>query len=98
MNEVILGPEQSFTKLPAEIVHDKNLFWLIQMEDGQTYRLLSSRCPHAGATVEAEKGEFVCPMHGWEFDLHSGACLNVPTKRLASYDVTVKEGQLVAHM
>ncbi|MDD9266921.1 Rieske (2Fe-2S) protein [Paenibacillus sp. GCM10023248] len=98
MKEVQLGSEQSFTKLPAEVVHDKNLFWLIQTEDGQAYKLLSSRCPHAGAIVEAEKGEFVCPMHGWTFDLHSGACLNVPTKSLLSYDVVVKEGQLIAYM
>ncbi|NOV01652.1 Rieske (2Fe-2S) protein [Paenibacillus planticolens] len=98
MKEVLLGLEESFTKLPAEIVFDKNLYWLIQTEDGAAYRLVSSRCPHAGAIVEAEKGEFVCPMHGWTFDLHSGACLNVPTKSLSGYDVVVKDGQLFAHL
>lgn len=98
MKEVLLGPEENFTKLPAEVVFDKNLYWLIQAEDQATYRLVSSRCPHAGAIVEAEKGEFVCSMHGWTFDLHSGACLNVPTKSLTAYDVIVKEGQLIAHV
>lgn len=56
MKEVLLGPEENFTKLPAEVVFDKNLYWLIQAEDQATYRLVSSRCPHAGAIVEAEKG------------------------------------------
>lgn len=98
MKEVLLGPEESFTKLPVEIVHEKNLYWLIQAKDQEAYRLVSGRCPHAGAIVEAEKGEFVCSMHGWTFDLHSGACLNVPTKSLTAYDVVVKEGQLFAHL
>jgi anthranilate 1,2-dioxygenase ferredoxin subunit len=98
MKEIPLGPEQSFTKLPAEIGIEKSKYWIVKAEDQEAYRLVSSRCPHAGAIVEVEDGEFVCPMHGWTFDLHSGACLNVPTKGLTAYTVVVKEGQLIAQM
>jgi UDP-MurNAc hydroxylase len=37
------------------------------------------RCPHRGADLaafgEVDGDEFVCTLHGWRFDLHTGRCL-----------------------
>jgi nitrite reductase (NADH) small subunit len=42
---------------------------------------VENRCPHrgtplAGGAVRATA--ITCPMHGWRYDLRSGACLNHP--------------------
>lgn len=96
MEEITLGSENAFTAFPAEVKLGSRLYFLLKK--GDEYRLVSSICPHAGYTVEVEDGELVCPLHGWSFDIHTGACLNVPTKELAPYDVIVREGRLIALM
>lgn len=94
MKEIELGLEEAFTKLPAAIEIGRLSYLLLKQ--GDTYRLVSRSCPHAGQMVEIEDGELVCPMHGWTFDQHTGACLNVPSKGLAPYEVRVENGTLIA--
>ncbi|AJY73710.1 Rieske (2Fe-2S) protein [Paenibacillus beijingensis] len=96
MEEITLGAVDAFTAFPAEVQLGNRLYFLLKKEE--EYRLVSSICPHAGYTVEVEDGELVCPLHGWSFDTQTGACLNVPSKELAPYDVVVREGRLVALM
>ena len=42
--------------------------------------VVEKRCPHQGAHLdrvgEVEGSTITCGLHGWAFDLHSGACLN----------------------
>ena len=33
-----------------------------------------------------------CPLHGWEFDLPSGACMTIPGESVPRYAVTVEDG------
>ncbi|AFC33252.1 Rieske domain-containing protein [Paenibacillus mucilaginosus 3016] len=96
MKEVALGAVNEFTTFPAKVEVESKAYFVLKELD--TYHLVSRTCPHAGARVEAEDGELVCPLHGWTFDEHNGACLNVPVKRLASYPVEVRDGQLIAQM
>ena len=52
------------------IEHDGERIALFRV-DGQIYAL-SDACPHAGGPLSegwVEKGEVVCPWHGWAFDL-----------------------------
>lgn len=95
MKEVVIGVESDFADLPAEIELERSYYYLIKDRDNN-YRLVSRFCPHAGYLVEAEDGEFECPLHGWTFDLQTGACLNVPSRGLKLYDVILKEGELIA--
>jgi UDP-MurNAc hydroxylase len=41
--------------------------------------IVQRRCPHRDADLEAfgeiDGCEFVCTLHGWRFDIESGACL-----------------------
>ncbi|MCZ8519921.1 MULTISPECIES: Rieske (2Fe-2S) protein [Paenibacillus] len=96
MKEITLGPLEEFSRFPAEVEVESKAYYVLQEFD--KYHLVSRTCPHAGAQVEAEDGELVCPLHGWTFSEHNGACLNVPVKPLASYPVTVRNGQLIARM
>ncbi|RXZ77853.1 Rieske (2Fe-2S) protein [Paenibacillaceae bacterium] len=96
MNEVVIGHETQFNQLPAEIEIGRESYFLVKNE--QAYLLISRICPHAGYYVEQENDVFYCPLHGWAFDADTGACLNVPSAKLASYEVFVRDGNLIAHL
>lgn len=54
-------------------------------------------CPHARWRLsggEVCAGVLECPGHGWEFDVKTGRCLNVPAYRLRHYDVVVEDGMV----
>ncbi|MDF2962577.1 MAG: Rieske (2Fe-2S) domain protein [Paenibacillus sp.] len=93
MKEVAIGLEKDLNDLPKEIQIDQKYYYLLKDED--TYHLVSRVCPHAGALIEVEDGELVCYMHGWSFDIHNGACLNVPGKRMADNRVVTRNGELI---
>jgi len=68
--------------LPGRIVplkgHPKEGF-LVVTEEG--YRIYEGICPHLlGPLIKGEiqKGEIICPWHGYRFDLKSGACTTPP--------------------
>ena len=42
------------------------------------------------------EGEIVrCPWHGWEFDVATGESVSGPTRRVRSYPVAIRDGQIV---
>jgi len=58
---------------------------------------IGNECPHqAGSLADGfvEGDIAVCPLHGWEFDLRSGACMTVPGESVPRYEVTVEEGAI----
>jgi len=64
--------------------------------DGQIYAL-AGRCPHRGGPLGegmAENGHVYCPLHGWEFDARTGACIDNPEKPVQCFPVRVHEGQV----
>ena len=66
--------------------------------DDQIYAL-EDDCPHRGGPlgpgwVTAEKCTVACPLHGWEFDLKTGAGLIVPARPVRTYPVKVVEGKI----
>lgn len=65
---------------------------------GQFYAL-DDTCPHRGGPlgpgwIEGEKCTVACPLHGWEFDLKTGACLTVPSRPVRAHLVRVVEGKV----
>ena len=38
----------------------------------------------------------ICPLHGWEFDLRSGACMTVPGESVPQFTVTVEEAPSIS--
>lgn len=55
-----------------------------------------------GTTLPSKAGEFIwgreneilrCPWHGWEFDLHSGACLT-DRRRLKRFPVQIRDDKI----
>jgi nitrite reductase/ring-hydroxylating ferredoxin subunit len=67
----------------------------IVYRDGDEILAVGNECPHQGGNLcdGWVEGEIVtCPLHGWEVDLRSGACMTVPGERVARYAVTVEAG------
>jgi nitrite reductase (NADH) small subunit len=59
---------------------------------------LGNQCPHQGGSLcdgFVEGDIAICPLHGWEFDLRSGACMTVPGESVPFYAVTVKDGAIL---
>lgn len=64
--------------------------------DGKIFAL-NNACPHEeGPLGEGElEGVIVtCPWHGWQFDVTSGACQNMPGDDAKQIDIIVKEGKI----
>jgi nitrite reductase (NADH) small subunit len=62
---------------------------------GEEIFALGNLCPHQGGSLGDGfvEGDIVtCPLHGWEFDLRSGACMTVPGESVPRYAVTVESG------
>jgi nitrite reductase (NADH) small subunit len=45
--------------------------------------------------LDHEHPVICCPWHGWEFDLRTGVCLADPTRRVATYPVTIDGDDVV---
>jgi len=64
--------------------------------DGQFYALDGS-CPHRGGPLGegiTEDGRVYCPLHGWEFDVKTGACINNPEKPAACFPARLMDGKV----
>jgi nitrite reductase (NADH) small subunit len=64
--------------------------------DGKIYALDNS-CPHMGGPLgEGElKGCIVtCPWHGWQFDVKTGACLNMPGDDSTSIPIEIRYNEI----
>ncbi len=51
---------------------------------GDGFQVYDSRCPHQGTPIPAgalRGHRLTCPLHGWEFDLRTGACSSPPQGR-----------------
>ena len=62
---------------------------------GEEILAIGNACPHQGGNLcdgRIEGDIVICPLHGWEFDLRSGACMTVPGESVPRYDVTVEDG------
>lgn len=77
-------------------IHVKGRQFALYNVDGQFYAI-DDTCPHRGAPLGAGtcEGNLVyCPLHGWAFDLRTGASLNNADKPVKSYRTRVQDGQV----
>ena len=64
---------------------------------GDEVLAIGNECPHQGGSLSDGliEGDIVtCPVHGWEFDLRSGACMTIPGESVPRYAVTVEAGAI----
>ncbi len=64
--------------------------------DGQIYAL-DNRCPHMDGPLgegDVENSIVTCPWHGWQFQVDSGSCINMPGVDATTLDVVVEGDQI----
>lgn len=66
---------------------------------GGEFYALDDECPHRGGPlgagwVDADVCQVACPLHGWVFDVRTGACLTVPARPVRSHPVRVVDGKI----
>ena len=64
--------------------------------DGEFFAL-DDECPHRGGPLGAgalENGQVVCPLHGWGFEVKTGACINRPDRPVKTYATRIVDGQV----
>ena len=70
---------------------------IVLLRRGEEILAIGNECPHQGGALcdGWAEGEIVtCPLHGWEFDMRSGACMTIPGERVPRYAVTVDGGDV----
>jgi nitrite reductase (NADH) small subunit len=80
---------------PLRVSAGDRVFALFQL-DGEVFAL-DDRCPHkAGPLGEGhcENGQVFCPLHGWAFDIKTGACADVPARPATCIPVRVEDGKV----
>ena len=78
---------------PVE-VHGKR-FALVRLASG--FYALDNACPHRGGPLAVgflDGCRLHCPLHGWGFDVTSGACDVRPEQSVATHPVVVREGKV----
>lgn len=68
---------------------------------GGRYYALEATCPHEGGPLAdgvIEGARVLCPWHGYDFDLKTGACGLEPGLRVLTYPVKVQDGDLLIEM
>jgi nitrite reductase (NADH) small subunit len=77
-------------------VHLKGREFAIYNLAGEFYAI-ENTCPHRGGPLGAgylENGQVFCPLHGWAFDIRTGACLSNPSKPVKCYPTRVIDSQV----
>lgn len=60
-----------------------------------TFYVIDDFCPHRGGPLGAgyiEGCEVYCPVHGWAFDVRTGACKSNPGRPVRAYATQVRDG------
>lgn len=56
---------------------------------------LDNACPHMGGPLGKgciEHGAVTCPWHGWQFDIQTGYCENMPGENARKIPIHVEDG------
>ena len=59
---------------------------------------IGNECPHQSGSLadgRLEDGIVTCPLHGWEFDVWSGACLTIPGESVSRFPVRLADGAIL---
>jgi NAD(P)H-dependent nitrite reductase small subunit len=62
--------------------------------DGR-FHAIDNECPHRGGPLGAgvlDGSQVSCPLHGWTFDVTTGACPDRPDRPVKTYPTRVVEG------
>lgn len=62
-----------------------------------TFHVIDDDCPHRGSPLGpgwVDGYRVHCPLHGWAFDVRTGACDVRPDRPIRTYPVAVRDGHI----
>ncbi len=68
--------------------------------EGKLYAI-DNTCKHAGGPLgegELDGGVVTCPLHGWQYDVRSGASTSPPGFKQQQYNVKVEGGSVLVEV
>jgi len=80
----------------GRIVHVRGREFAVFNLDGE-FHALDNECPHKGGPLGAGMlvgGQVFCPLHGWAFDVKTGACITRSDRPVRSYPTRVQAGEV----
>ncbi len=83
------------TKRALKVTLEGRDIAVLQVE-GEIYAL-DDRCPHKGGPLSAgwvEDGAVFCPLHGWKFNLKTGACETNCERPIQTHEVRIRENEV----
>ena len=93
--KVDLGPESSFTKLPASVDVGDWSYFLAKSKKAHTS--CSRQCVRTRWARWWTGAALSCAAdHGWRFEKTEGICINGPNSRMTAFPVAVEGGRLIA--
>jgi NAD(P)H-dependent nitrite reductase small subunit len=63
-----------------------------------TFYCIDNTCVHRGGPLGegfVQGAMVVCPWHGWQYEIATGACKTNPSAKLARYEVKVEGGDVM---
>jgi len=66
-----------------------------------TYHVIDNTCVHRGGPLgegDVEGDVVSCPWHGWQYNIKTGACVNNPAAKVATYEVKVEGNDIRARL
>ena len=97
---VSAGPLANLTIGEGRLVrHGTTPFYIVRL-DAVRVIALSAVCTHVRCILnyDRERHGLVCPCHGGRFDLAGNVLSGPPPRALASYDVSVRAGEIFVHV
>lgn len=91
-----VAPVDSLAEGSCRTVEVQGRRLLLARVEGQFYAV-DDTCPHRGAPLGGgflQGCEVFCPLHGWAFDVRTGAGLTNPDKPLRRYPTLVRDGKV----
>ncbi|MCC7368157.1 MAG: Rieske (2Fe-2S) protein [Chloroflexi bacterium] len=61
---------------------------------GRVEAILGENQTSAGERFSTEETHLVCPWHGWEYNLKTGACAGDPSRKLRRFETVEREGNI----
>ena len=65
------------------------------------YHVIDNTCVHRGGPLgegDVEGDVVSCPWHGWQYNVKTGACVNNPAAKVATYEVKVEGNDIRAKL
>jgi NAD(P)H-dependent nitrite reductase small subunit len=91
-----IGKEADFKEGEGKKVFASGKELAVFKADGKIYAISNTCCHRGGPLAEGSlEGDIVsCPWHGWQYDIKTGKCKNIPGAKVPGYKVKVEAGKV----